>query len=106
MESIPKRIRNERQLNRQLELNGAARGDKYIQIAIPNKVDNKKMKIKSIISKSQGANIINSFETHDISLKNTVYTSDERLYTLYHYEPIAGLFTNDDTIIVEYDEVR
>ena len=28
MESIPKRIRNERQLNRQLELNGAARGIK------------------------------------------------------------------------------
>ena len=26
MESIPKRIRNERQLNRQMELNGAARG--------------------------------------------------------------------------------
>ena len=83
-----------------------SRGDKYIQIAIPNKVNNKKMKIKSIISKSQGTNIINSFETHDISLKNTVYTSDERMYTLYHYEPIAGLFTNDDTIIVEYDEVR
>ena len=28
MESIPKRIRNERQLNRQLELNGEARGIK------------------------------------------------------------------------------
>ena len=26
MESIPKRIRNEHQLNRQMELNGAARG--------------------------------------------------------------------------------
>lgn len=28
MESIPKRIRNERQLNRQMELNGEARGIK------------------------------------------------------------------------------
>lgn len=28
MESIPKRIRNERQMNRQMELNGEARGIK------------------------------------------------------------------------------